>query len=108
MMGVYIKGMKMPKYGCDNCFLRTGNYCGRIEKDERVVECARKNERNHDCPLIPVPEHGRLIDADDADSRFTPDFTELSDYQLGWNEAIKRVCEDAPTIIPADPTKEEC
>lgn len=60
-MSILIKGMEMPKYGCDHCFLRTGNYCGRIEKDESVVEYAIKNERHPDCPLVPVPAHGRLI-----------------------------------------------
>lgn len=63
-MGLYIKNMEMPKYGCDHCFLRTGNYCGRIEKNEPVVEYARKSERHPDCPLVPVPSHGRCIDAD--------------------------------------------
>ena len=50
---------------------------------------------------VPQAPHGRLIDADEADSRFTPDFTELSDFQCGWNEAMKRVCGDALTVIPA-------
>ena len=59
-----------------------------------------------DCPLIPVPDHGRLIDADEVDRRYTPDFTELSDFQCGWNAAMKRVCDDAPTIIPASGGKE--
>lgn len=60
-MSVLIKGMEMPQYGCDHCFLRTGNYCGKIEKDEAVVEYAKKSERHPDCPLVPVPPHGRLI-----------------------------------------------
>lgn len=89
-MSVYIRGMEMPN-GCDDCFL-AGCYWA----------C---NSRSKHCPLIPVPDHGRLIDADEADSRYTPDFTELSDFQCGWNAAMKRVCEDAPTIIPA--SKEE-
>lgn len=50
-MGVYIKGMKMPK-GCDDCIL--GDVvCGY---DEDHID--------RDCPLVEVPEpHGRLIDA---------------------------------------------
>ena len=50
--GIFIKEMELPKYGCDSCFLRTGNYCGRLEKDESVVEYARKNKRHPNCPLI--------------------------------------------------------
>lgn len=56
--GIFIKHMEMPKHGCDHCFLRTGNYCGRIEKDESVVEYARKNERHPDCPLSAVLQIG--------------------------------------------------
>ena len=106
MSGVYIKGLKMPK-SCRACQLErrqdtqydfefrccpvTGTQTNRYLKD-----------RPQNCPLLPVPNHGRLIDADEADRRYTPDFTELSDFQCGWNAAMKRVCEDAPTIIPAD------
>ena len=99
MGDILIKGMEMPKYGCDNCFLRTGNYCGRIEKDESVVEYARKNERHPDCPLIPVQPHGRLIDADALDDLL---------MNLADNEHTPKVFaswmsneENAPTIIPA-------
>ena len=99
-MGIYIPDMEMPKYGCDNCFLRTGNYCGRIEKDERVVEYARKNERNPDCPLVPVPPHGRLIDADALEygEAYLNGHYELGDFEIVTREDI----ESAPTIIEAE------
>lgn len=51
-MGVYIKGMEMPKT-CDNCFLPL-QYCPYAMKP------------NGECPLVPVPEHGRLIEEADA------------------------------------------
>ena len=62
-MGVYIKGMKMPTscYDC-NCFIRDSDgsdYCCLLMQD---IEDNHK--RDDDCPLIPVPPHGRLIDAD--------------------------------------------
>lgn len=44
-MGVYIKGMEMPKT-CDDCFLPL-RYCPYAMKP------------NGECPLIPVPPHGR-------------------------------------------------
>ena len=102
LMGVYIKGMEMPKHGCDHCFLRTGNYCGRIEKDESVVEYARRNERHPDCPLVPVPPHGRLGDLDALlESKDILD-------DIGWPDAYLpySTIEAAPTIIPAEPGEE--
>ena len=48
------------------------------------------------CPLVPVPEHGRLIDADaavanrNADMNWCYDLHDLPDY-----------LSDCPTIIPA-------
>jgi len=47
-MGLYIKKAHKPK-GCLSC-----GY------NDPACECAR----NCTCPLIEVPEHGRLIDAD--------------------------------------------
>jgi hypothetical protein len=84
--------MDMPKYGCDHCFLRTGNYCGRIEKDESVVEYARKNERHPDCPLLLIPPHGRLISAFDT-------VKTLCDKGLYMHAEI---VSEMPTIIPAE------
>ena len=117
-MSVLIKGMEMPKYGCDHCFLRTGNYCGRIEKDEAVVEYARKNERHPDCPLVNVPPHGRLIDADalieDLKYDVELDAVALDSMEIVGDERrkiqddkdFKQNCilwiENAPTIIPAE------
>ena len=91
-MSILIKGMEMPKYGCDHCFLRTGNYCGKIEKDEAVVEYAKKSERHPDCPLVPVPPHGRLIDADELGAKCD------APYWCVWKSDI----DDAPTIIEGE------
>lgn len=103
-MGVYIKGMKMPTscYDC-NCFIRDSDgsdYCCLLMQD---IEDNHK--RDDDCPLIPVPPHGRLIDADALQKSI--------EYVAGldWNinvgaskglEAAAYMVEDAMTIIPAD------
>lgn len=103
MSGIYIPGMGMPKYGCLTCFLRTERYCGIIEKDESVVEYARKNERHPDCPLITVPDHGRLID---ADALLTS--KGVGTQIAGWGKMYHETCiEYAPTIIPASGKEEE-
>ena len=57
MSGIYIKGMEMPK-SCWDCFACHDGWCIINQKIEghRTV--------THSCPLISVPQHGRLIDAD--------------------------------------------
>ena len=67
-MGVYIKGMEMPT-SCGDCKAFVcyrqwagdmGDcFCGITKED------AKAKEKNADCPLVPVPPHGRLIDADE-------------------------------------------
>ena len=93
MSGVYIKGMEMPK-NCAECPVNM-NICHRGY--EYLLEHTELYDRRaDDCPLIPVPDHGRLIDADalvmDNGIKEIPEYYEV-------------VC-DAPTIIPAD-CKEE-
>lgn len=93
--GLLIKGMEMPKHGCDHCFLRTGNYCGRIKKDEPVVEYARKSERHPDCPLVEVPDHGDLVDRNWL----------LSEYErlhIGAPGGAYRIIQEAPTVLGGD------
>lgn len=102
MAEVLIKGMEMPKYGCDHCFLRTGNYCSRIDKDESVVEYARKSERHPDCPLFELSPHGRLIDQDAILREVI-----RGDYPNQWidkNELL-RLFRNASTVIPASEVK---
>ena len=65
-MSVLVKGMEMPKncYDCEvidivkDCphyYSPTDAYC--------QIPWLRKR-RHENCPLVPVPPHGRLIDAD--------------------------------------------
>ena len=97
-MGVYIKGMKMPK-SCGDCKAFVcykqwagdmGDcFCGITKED------AKAKEKNADCPLVPVSPHGDLIDRDalmDSDG-------DLWDGMWGWS-GVKIM--NAPTIIPAE------
>lgn len=90
-MGVYIKGMEMPT-SCGYCPLMHGTY----EGDECYVgaHITEYQKIPDDCPLVPVPPHGRLIDADALDSSET-------DY-LGNHLVYLVDIDDAPTIIPAE------
>ena len=121
MSDILIKGMKMPK-SCDKCPCidketnPSFTVCG-VNKKIIPFEWSRKPDvfevihpKPKHCPLIEVPKHGRLIDAD-----------ALEDYchrqtKNKWNESTQTSwayayasfesdVEDAPTIIPAEEGK---
>jgi len=110
MSGIYIPGMEMPTR-CIACQLNYDS-CACILTGTRFykhgVDFDPGEEKLPDCPLIPVPDHGRLIDAD----ALTAHFKEIADIEwnkkaapLSWTYAFEDVMDDianAPTIIPAD------
>ena len=61
MSDVLIKGAKMPKT-CGYCFFNDFNIC-QIEHFP-VADAVYHEERHESCPLVEIPSHGRLIDAD--------------------------------------------
>ena len=72
-MGVYIRCMEMPK-NCRKCPL--------------LYVC----DGSKDCPLVEVPPHGRLIDADEYKQV-------MKDCRMAfWDEVL----DSMPTIIPAE------
>lgn len=95
-MSILIKGMEMPP-NCFRCPLSVLNgerlYC-EVTKDEVV-----RAKRASDCPLVELPPHGRLIDADVALKSEQP--TNVSDEQ--WAETtLARCINNAPTIVEAE------
>ena len=111
-MSILIKGMKMPTsfeecqtvLGCCDAFEDGTVWCrlahGYIG-DERTV-----------CPIVPVPPHGRLIDADDLHSVLRKRAKEFSNSEYG--EGVKCGLADAreyikiaTTIIPASGGQED-
>ena len=101
-MSIYIPGMKMPK-NCIDCAFGWNGWCHRINS-RAFVEV---DMRRHDCPLIEIPPHGRLIDADALDK--TIEFIGEAEAQIygsqNWRFAMKcrQALENAPTIIEAEP-----
>ena len=64
-MSILIKGMEMPTH-CLNCPFMVSR-----DGDDCILQRAEANENFENweqmkagCPLVPVPPHGRLIDAD--------------------------------------------
>ena len=69
-MGVYIKDMKLPT-SCRKCMISQPDGCGWICPiiESKPIVDGRVNSRHPHCPLVLVPPHGRLIDADTQDTQ---------------------------------------
>lgn len=97
-MGVLIRGMEMPD-NCGACPLETDyGTCGYYSL---FVEAGHDSEiwkRRDDCPLVEVPPHGRLIDADALESNGW--YLMRVNIKDGKYEAGNLMI--APTIIPAE------
>ena len=122
-MSVYIRGMEMPKCcwdcACYNCRVDDGYYdyevcrvSGTVFNDGYASVTGHKDkinpfkERLGNCPLIPVPDHGRLIDADALIELLKPAPVAMETEAIGtWGEIWKDECwsiDHSPVIIPAD------
>jgi len=67
-LSILIKGMEMPK-SCFYCPFREkvnpDDYvCMALNKEFEETFSLIVGRRHENCPLVPVPLHGRLIDAD--------------------------------------------
>lgn len=104
MSGVYFKGIEMPK-SCRDCWLKMN--CDECEGWECVCvplhtsigyfDDLLTDKRREDCPIIPVPDHGDLIDKRDVQKLI---YQGMPTKSLA--DAMSRLIFDAPTIIPAD------
>ena len=130
-MGVYIKGMKMPK-DCESCFMVNScenNYYMLVEDSGNYIPRFVKEN----CPLVEVPEpHGRLIDAGSLNKFMQEEIMRMTDIErisssidscptrsekikefrvnyaliYGLAEASKIANKNAPTIIEAEDKNE--
>ena len=88
-MSILIKGMEMPK-NCYHCWL--GHKCPKYES---LLWNEIGKERKADCPLVPVPPHGRLIDADALRK-------EVKKHATPSDAWVFSLIRTAPTIIEAE------
>lgn len=103
-MSVLIKGMEMPT-SCDECRLFVDYGC--VPQNQWVNE-EGTNKRLDNCPLIELPPHGRLIDADAliddgwllVKSRPYIEYTPTA-ICYDSNMVTKRIA-DVPTILEAE------
>ena len=101
-MGVYIKGMEMPR-NCIECRFENFNNCDVLDKRVESVDVP------HWCPLIEVPPHGRLIDGDALAKDIDKAYDELNNGKdLPFRERTvayvfaQKIISHAPTIIEAE------
>ena len=114
-MGVYIKGMEMPT-SCGNCPM-----CHSNAEYDYAYCCVSSAETSGNkipsgCPLVPVPPHGRLIDADELMHEFEKAQQTMAqhgrEYSCSFMSSsqeistewycVEDMLENAPTIIPAE------
>lgn len=107
-MGVYIKGMEMPK-NCAECFFHkvfpaTGVGINQIYCALCGINIVKLSDAQPDCPLVPVPPHGRLIDADalEVHDGWMNEDRERNVQQTHITFVYSNDIANAPTIIEAD------
>ena len=117
-MSILIRGIEMPT-SCEDCPLENcdENYYG----DESNHRCSliykgytsdnRYEKRRNDCPLVPIPPHGRLIDEEWLkDAMITtlealkknPKMDRQEMHLIAAIDTLRAMIEDAPTIIEAE------
>lgn len=96
-MGVYIKGMEMPER-CSRCPFssHTDKYvmpaCILVGEDMSIFEY--EHERLEQCPLVPIPPHGDLVDRSEIEYPYQMHGGVL----MTSNKIIGRL----PAIIPTE------
>lgn len=114
-MGVYIKGMEMPQ-NCHECRLYEGDiyYCSAADKEIDISDSSEG--KCQFCPLVPVPPHGRLIDADALMREFEKAERTMEqhgrEYSCSFMSSsqelstewycVEDMLENAPTVIEAE------
>ena len=104
-MSVLIKGMEMPK-SCYFCEMYEADlyWCSAAKRD--IDSFDDYDNRSSFCPLVPVPPHGRLIDADALCTRLltawdTADKEKKTMITAVLANVVTPIVVGTPTIIPA-------
>lgn len=99
-MSILIKGMEMPT-NCWDCYFQDCGNC-RLNAHKVVDKCIIEDRRDEDCPLVPVPPHGRLIDADKIYDAVEQRYRISSGIEHRCERDLLDLICFAPTIIEAE------
>ena len=97
-MSVLIKGLEMPRH-CTECLFCKRSYDEAMNYVYFICIVDGTTCKISSCPLIPIPDHGDLIDRDAL-------FDDNSwDWFNEWGSTVNtqaQLVADAPVIIPAE------
>ena len=91
-MSVIVYGMEMPEH-CGYCRFRYDGICHALQKTQYSME---------ECPLVPVPPHGDLIERDALIKELTLDDEDDNSGATLLMAIFLEVLKAAPTVIPAE------
>lgn len=110
-MSVLVKGMEMPER-CEDCRWinhdNTPNGAAGCELKYLILLRKQGEDRPSWCPLIEIPPHGRLIDADALAKTIAEhvypvaDYFNSRDYGMFWTGGIEKAINEQSTIIEAE------
>lgn len=114
-MSILIKGMEMPDACCDCDLLPDEiDWDGQWECPitEKIVHkyVEKRKGKPQDCPLVELPPHGRLIDADKFMKPFY-DLLEKNEHSLDYYSVsysgLDAMIDGAPTVIESEEQEHE-
>lgn len=106
MSGIYLPGELLVPENCRDCILCAYVPDGDIDwhyecayLGDKIPKWQAHKEKLEDCPIIPVPDHGRLIDAD----ALRQDWLENGENEYVYDtNAVLDSIDYAPTVIPRE------
>lgn len=98
-MSILIPNMAMPK-SCSKCTFGDGYAC--YATNLKVQDDDWENTRASSCPLVELPKHGRLIDADALDKHIYNDVPLKVFGNIARMANMRILIDDAPTIIESE------
>ena len=111
-MSILIRGLKMPT-SCEECAFRIDESETNVHEwicliNQYPTFYCKKSKSHAEgeeylqyCPLVPVPPHGRLIDAD-AMIEANAELADCDFIHPRIGATLRDVVEDAPTIVEAE------
>lgn len=106
-MSVLIKGMEIPKR-CGECpcfHAENPMYCQAVKADKnKKIIAPYGKPRPEWCPLVPIPPHGRLIDADALENEAQMRLLECNKYDNQFQKPyeVMRAIALAPAVIESE------